>query len=57
MLDPGRLEPPVLAAEVRRLLDFRPRSPGLELDGAQRTTSILSELVAERSGAREVSAR
>jgi predicted glycosyltransferase len=56
-LDPDRLAPGMLAAEVRRLLDFRPRSPGLDLDGARRTTEILSELVAERSGAREASAR
>jgi predicted glycosyltransferase len=56
-LDPDRLEPTALAAEVRRLLDFRPRSPGLDLDGARRTTEILSELVAERSGVREASAR
>jgi predicted glycosyltransferase len=56
-LDPDGLEPAALAAEVRRLLDFRPRSPGLDLDGARRTTEILSELVAERSGVREASAR
>jgi predicted glycosyltransferase len=57
MLDPGRLDPDVLAAEVRGLLDFRPRSAGLDLEGAQRTTGLLAELVAERSGAREASAR
>jgi predicted glycosyltransferase len=57
MLDPGRLGPDVLAAEVRSLLDFRPRSAGLDLDGAQRTTGLLAELVAERSGAREASAQ
>jgi predicted glycosyltransferase len=57
MLDPGRLEPHVLAAEVLRLLDFRPRSPGLDLDGARGTTRILSQLVAERSVAREASVR
>jgi predicted glycosyltransferase len=56
-LDPDRLEPALLAGEVRRLLDFRPRSPGLDLDGARRTSEILSELVAERGGAREASAR
>jgi predicted glycosyltransferase len=56
-LDPDRLEPALLAAEVRRLLDFHPRSPGLDLDGARRTTEILSDLVAERGGAREASAR
>jgi predicted glycosyltransferase len=57
MLDPALLDPHVLAAEVRRLLDFRPRSLGLDLDGAGGTTRILSELVAERAGAREASAR
>jgi predicted glycosyltransferase len=56
-LDPGRLEPALLAAEVRRLLDFQPRPPGLDLDGGRRTTAILADLVAERSGAREASAR
>jgi predicted glycosyltransferase len=57
MLDPDRLDPGLLAEEVRRLLDFQPRSPGLDLDGAQRTTRILSGLVAERAGAVEASAR
>ena len=57
MLDPERLDPDLLAAEVRRLLDFRPRSAGLDLGGAERTTGLLSELVAERGGAREASAR
>jgi predicted glycosyltransferase len=56
-LDPGRLEPRVLAAEVRRLLDFRPSWPRLDLDGARGTTRLLSELVAERAGAREASVR
>jgi predicted glycosyltransferase len=57
VLDPDRLEPGILAAEIRRLLDFRPRSHGLDLDGARRTAGILSELVAERAGAREATAR
>jgi predicted glycosyltransferase len=57
MLDPGLLQPHVLAAEVRRLLDFRPRPLALDLEGAERTARTLSELVAERAGAREASAR
>jgi predicted glycosyltransferase len=57
MLDPRRAEPHVLAAEARRLLDFRPRAPRLDLDGARRTTRILAELVAERAGTREASVR
>jgi predicted glycosyltransferase len=57
MLDPDRLDPGLLAEEVRRLLDFQPRYPGLDLDGAQRTTRILAGLVAERAGAVEASAR
>jgi predicted glycosyltransferase len=57
MLDPDRLAPHVLLAEARRLLDFRPRAAGLDLDGARRTTRILSELVAGRAGAREAAAR
>jgi predicted glycosyltransferase len=57
MLDPGRLEPAVLAGEIRRLLGFRPRSLGLDVDGAAGTTRILSGLRAERAGAQEASAR
>jgi predicted glycosyltransferase len=57
MLDPGLLQPRVLATEVRRLLDFRPRPLALDVEGAEGTARMLSELVAERAGAREVSAR
>jgi predicted glycosyltransferase len=57
LLEPDRLEPPVLLAEARSLLEFRPRAPQLELDGARRSARILSELVAGRAGAREASAR
>jgi predicted glycosyltransferase len=57
LLDPALLEPGRLAAEVRRLLEFRPQPLGLDLDGSAGTTRILSELVAERAGALEASAR
>ena len=57
MLDPGLLRPHVLAAEVRRLLDFRPRPLALDVEGAEGTARILSELVAQRAEVREVSAR
>jgi predicted glycosyltransferase len=57
VLDPARLAPDVVVAEVGRLLDFRPRWPGLDLDGAPGTSRILSGLLAERAGAREASAR
>jgi predicted glycosyltransferase len=56
MLDPARLAPHVLAAEVRRLLDFRPRWPALDLEGARGTSRILGGLLAERGGVREASA-
>jgi predicted glycosyltransferase len=55
MLDPGRLTPDLLAREMGRLLDFRPRRLGLDLDGARRTADMLSELIGAE--AREVSAR
>jgi predicted glycosyltransferase len=53
MLDPGLLEPSLLAAEMRRLLEFRPRPVTLDVDGAESTARLLSELVAERAAARE----
>ena len=57
MLDPDRLDAHDLVAEVRRLLDFRPRWPRLDLDGTRGTTRILGRLLAERDGLREASAR
>jgi predicted glycosyltransferase len=57
VLDPERLAPDVLASEARCLLDFRPRWPGLDLDGARGTCHVLSGLLAERAPAREASAR
>jgi predicted glycosyltransferase len=57
MLEPGMLQPHVLAAEVRRLLEFRPRPLALDVQGAEGSARILSQLVAERSDAREASAR
>jgi predicted glycosyltransferase len=57
MLDPGLLEPSLLAAEVRRLLEFRPRPVTLDVDGAERTARLVSELVAERAATREAVAR
>ncbi len=49
-LDPGRLDPATLAAEARALLDFQPRVPRLDLDGARGSTRVLWELVRGRAG-------
>jgi predicted glycosyltransferase len=57
VLDPKRLAPDVLAAEARGLLGFRPRWPGLDLEGARGTSRLLSELLGEHGGVREASAR
>ena len=57
MLDPERLTPDVLAAEARRLLDFRPRWPRLDLEGARTSSRVLSGLLAEHDSVWEASAR
>jgi predicted glycosyltransferase len=57
MLDPERLAPAVLAAEARRLIDFRPRWPGLDLEGTRGTSRVLGGLLAEHGGVQEASAR
>lgn len=44
MLEPGRLEPAVLAEEMLRTLSFRPRANALDLDGAERTGELLRSL-------------
>ena len=46
VLEPERLAPSTLAAELRRLLAFQPRPAHLDLDGARRTGELLEELVA-----------
>jgi predicted glycosyltransferase len=46
VLDPERLAPATLAAELERLLEFEPARPRLDLDGARRTCELLWERVA-----------
>jgi predicted glycosyltransferase len=46
MLDPQRLHPTTLAREIEGLLSFEPTAPALDLDGADRTRDLLSELAA-----------
>jgi predicted glycosyltransferase len=36
---------PTLAAEVRRLLSFEPRTTSVDLDGARRTGDLLDEIL------------
>ena len=49
MLAPERLEPKTLAAEIQALLQFRPRPLDLDFSGASTSTSLLAELVGERT--------
>jgi predicted glycosyltransferase len=44
VLDPERLHPATLAAEIQRLLTFEPAAPAIDLEGARRTTDLLWEL-------------
>lgn len=45
VLDPGRLEPGRLAAEIRALFSFRPSFVRLDLDGTQNTVRIVEALL------------
>jgi predicted glycosyltransferase len=45
VLAPERLGRSTLAAELRRLLTFRPRAAGVDLGGARRTGELLDDLV------------
>jgi predicted glycosyltransferase len=45
VLDPDRLDPTTLAAAIEATLDFEPADPAIDLDGADRTTEMLRELV------------
>lgn len=51
VLDPARLDPPVLAREIERLLSFTPRPAAIDVDGARRTGRIVSELLDARPDA------
>jgi hypothetical protein len=42
---PARLGRSTLAAELRRLLTFRPRPASVDLGGARRTGELLDDLV------------
>lgn len=50
-LDPARLDGPTLAAEIRRLLRFRPLPVQLDLRGAERTAELLATWVGRRPAA------
>ena len=50
-LDPQRLDAGSLAAEIRALGDFRPRSPKLDLGGARISAELLSRMLAGRRAA------
>ncbi|GAB3668032.1 glycosyltransferase family protein [Ramlibacter alkalitolerans] len=50
-LEPERLDGPALAAAIPELLQFRPRAAALALDGAQRSTELLAQLVGSHQGA------
>jgi predicted glycosyltransferase len=41
VLDPERLDPETLAAEIDQLLTFQPAPPAIDLDGAHRTAELL----------------
>jgi predicted glycosyltransferase len=49
VLEPARLDPPTLAAEVQALLLVRPRPLELDLDGARTSGSVLAGLTGEES--------
>jgi predicted glycosyltransferase len=49
-LEPGRLDGAALAAAIPELLRFRPRAAALALDGAQRSTELLAQLVDGHAG-------
>jgi predicted glycosyltransferase len=52
VLAPERLGRSTLAAELRRLLAFRPRPAGIDLGGARRTGELLAVLLEAREGRR-----
>jgi predicted glycosyltransferase len=49
-LEPQRLDGQALAAAIPELLQFRPRAAALALDGAQRSTELLAQLVGSLEG-------
>ena len=48
VLEEKEMTPKRMAAEIRNLLDFQPQTAHLNLDGARRSTEIVSDLLARR---------
>jgi hypothetical protein len=53
VLDPAQLSGPRLAAEMDRLLRFRPRKVALDVDGARRAAELTEALLGGRITASE----
>lgn len=49
MLEPERADAATLAAEIRALLEFRPRAARVDLRGAQNTAAVIEKMLRERT--------